>query len=142
MLFFKRFIERSKRKQKKKILSTGNERLQTVLKAVWNRQQQVLTNENIYENTSMQAPTSINTHGVEFTKNQSALKNRIKKQLGVEYSKLDAKRQGLINSYMGGVSAQEERFIRKKAFEQYHQADVTTRSTIYHQGNINISTYY
>lgn len=141
-VFLKDLLNVQNENKRKKILSTGNERLQTVLKAVWNRQQQVLTNENIYENTSMQAPTSINTHGVEFTKNQSALKNRIKKQLGVEYSKLDAKRQGLINSYMGGVSAQEERFIRKKAFEQYHQADVTTRSTIYHQGNINISTYY
>lgn len=141
-VFLKDLLNVRSEKKRKQILKFGNQRLQTVLQTVWNRQQQHINNRNIYDNVGMNAPEEVNTYGAQFTKNQTALRNRLKKQMGVEYSKLDAKRQGLINAYYGTVSENEERFIRKKAYEQYHDIDVQTRSTIYNQGNINISTYY
>ena len=68
------------------------------------------------------------------------LKNKIKFSLGYKYSKLEAKRQGIYNAYVGSSSDEEARYIRNKMFEQYGIQSQTV-STIYPSGQIFMNQF-
>lgn len=132
--FLKDLLNVRGEKDRKEILKLGNERLGTVLKMIWNRQQQALDGTSPYQNWQMEKPKDVYTLGVRYSSNQEQLKNRIKSYSGYEFSKLDSKRQGIYNAY---VSSEEERYIEKKLNQQYGQRPRTV-STIYPQGQIQL----
>ena len=132
--FLKDLLNVRGEKDRKEILKLGNERLRTVLKMIWNRQQQALDGTTPYQNWQMEKPKDVYTLGVRYSSNQEQLKNRIKSYSGYEFSKLDSKRQGIYNAY---VSSEEERYIEKKLNQQYGQRPRTV-STIYPQGQIQL----
>ena len=138
--FLKDLLNVKNKKERELILKTGNDRLKTVLKMIWNRQQQAINGETLYENWQMEAPKTLDTKGVEYTSNQEQLKNKIKFSLGYKYSKLEAKRQGIYNAYVGSSSDEEARYIRNKMFEQYGIQSQTV-STIYPSGQIFMNQF-
>ena len=123
--------------ERKRILQSSNARLSNVLKTIWNRHQQMLTNETKYNDINIGTINNVVKINSYYGNSEDA-KNQIKKQLGINLSKLDAKRQGIFDAYRGIEAQREADFIYNRLYRQYNVKPYIS-STIYSSGNINVN---
>lgn len=135
--FLKEFVNLSSQSDRERILKTGDERLTTVLKTVWNRQAE-------YLNKQGPAPYNVNLSPITDVTNIGAYDGNIdrariiiKNKHGLNLSKLDNKRLGITKSYRGGMSQKQADFIKQKMYENYNAKPII-QSTIYPKGTMDI----
>lgn len=128
----------SNESERNKILATGNERLQSVLKMIWNRQQKLVNGNTKYKDWRIKPPKEISTFGIEYNSNQEYLRNKIKQNMGYSFSKLDSKRQGIYNSY---VQNEDYDYIKRKMMDEFGTMPQVA-STIYSNGEMFINNNY
>lgn len=131
-------INVSNESEREKILSSGNDRIRSVLKMIWNRHQKLVNGNTKYENWRLTPPKQVSTFGIEYNSNQEYMKNRIKQNLGYSFSKLDSKRQGIYNSY---VQDEDYDYIKRKMMEEYGTMPQVA-STIYSSGEMFINNNF
>ena len=135
--YLKEFINLSNKSDREKILKSGDERLTTVLKTVWNRQSQYLKGGTSKPYDVNLSPISDVTNIGAFDGNIDRARIIIKNKTGLNLSKLDNKRLGITKSYRGGMSQKQADFIKAKMYENYNVKPMV-QSTIYPKGTIDI----
>ena len=124
--------------EREKILNSGNERIRSILKMIWNRHQKLVNGNIKYEDWRIKAPNKVSTYGIENNSNQEYMKNRIKQNLGYSFSKLDSKRQGIYNAY---VQNEDYDYMKRKMMEEYGVMPQVA-STIYSSGQMFINNNF
>lgn len=124
--------------EREKILNSGNERIRSILKMIWNRHQKLVNGNIKYEDWRIKTPNKVSTYGIEYNSNQEYMKNRIKQNLGYSFSKLDSKRQGIYNAY---VQNEDYDYMKRKMMEEYGVMPQVA-STIYSSGQMFINNNF
>jgi hypothetical protein len=124
--------------EREKILKSGNDRIRSILKMIWNRHQKLVDGNIKYTDWRIAPPKEIATYGIEYNSNQEYMKNRIKQNLGYSFSKLDSKRQGIYNAY---VQDEEYQYIKRKSMEEFGRMPMVA-STIYSSGEMFINNNF
>lgn len=139
-VYFEDLVNVTDEDERKKILRSANDRMANVLKTIWNRQAKLRhgTSFNDPYDVQLDRPSRMEVTNIgAYTGNVDQLRNLLKASYGYGYSKLDSKRQNIIDSYRGGISQMEGEFIARKMYQQYNSSS-NVISTIYPKGNINI----
>jgi hypothetical protein len=135
--FFEGLVNTRNSSERAKILQYANGRMKQALNTVWNRQEDALNNLQSEPNEERQESSSV-VYGGTYTGDQEMMKVILKNQMGVQLSKLDAKRQGLMKSYRGGISSSQGDLIKQKMYGKYNAPNVRVSSTITPNGRINV----
>ena len=136
-VYFEGLVNTTNSKVREKILNTANDRMATILTAIWDRQKAYYNNEK-FEFKNNNKDKMIVTNIGAFTGNIDATRNLLKTSYGYSLSKLDNKRQAIINSYRGGISQKEGDYISAQMYGTYNSPAYIS-STISPIGNINIA---